>query len=65
MVEGDKFVGFHAGQPTSATQEMIQAVPLGTVGCHEDIEVHGRLLLQVLGAYGPYYYGALCVSLAD
>jgi hypothetical protein len=27
---------------------MIEAVPLGPVGCDEDIEVHVRLLLQAL-----------------
>ncbi|GHI39738.1 hypothetical protein Sviol_41460 [Streptomyces violascens] len=46
-------------------QEVFEAVPLRVVGGHEDVEVHVLLLLQALGAYGPYYCGALRASLAD
>ncbi|MGY3056880.1 hypothetical protein ACVWZD_001125 [Streptomyces sp. TE3672] len=35
------------------------------MGGHEDIEIHGRLLLQAWVRTGSYYGGALPVSLAD
>ncbi|GAA3372150.1 hypothetical protein GCM10020367_25920 [Streptomyces sannanensis] len=65
LVERDEFVGLGSRQTAAAPQKVVEAVPLGAVGCHEDVEVHGRLLLQALGPYGPYYCGALSVSLAD
>ncbi|GGV92888.1 hypothetical protein GCM10015535_54780 [Streptomyces gelaticus] len=65
LVEIDQFVRFRAGEPSPAVQEMVQTVPLGAVGGHEDIEVHDRLLLQAWVRTGAYYGGALRVSLAD
>lgn len=65
LVEGDEFVGLCAGESAPAVQEMVQAVPLGSVGGHEYVEIHGRLLLQAWVRTGPYYCGALRVSLAD
>ncbi|GAA2451203.1 hypothetical protein GCM10010433_61540 [Streptomyces pulveraceus] len=65
LVELDEFVRFRAGESAPSVQEMVQAVPLGAVGRHEDIEIHDRLLLQAWVRTGSYYGGALRVSLAD
>ncbi|WP_244258546.1 hypothetical protein [Streptomyces sp. Tu 2975] len=72
LVEGDELVCFRTRQVAAPTKEVVQAVPLCAVGCHEDIEVHGRLLLQALGALRTvrttsllHYCDALAVSLAD
>ncbi|GAA2950093.1 hypothetical protein GCM10010518_41080 [Kitasatospora cinereorecta] len=65
LVESDEFIRFRAGQTPSSVQKMVQAVPLGVVGGHEDVEIHGRLLLQARVRTGPYYGGALRASLAD
>ncbi|GHB13318.1 hypothetical protein GCM10010392_46870 [Streptomyces clavifer] len=65
LVEGDEFVRLRAGQVPSSVQKVVQAVPLGAVGGHEDVEIHGRLLLQAWVRTGPYCGGALRASLAD
>ncbi|GAA2960688.1 hypothetical protein GCM10020227_30180 [Streptomyces flavovirens] len=65
LVQGDEFVRLRACQVASSVQEVVQAVPLDAVGRHEDVEIHGRLLLQAWGRTGPYYCGALRLSLAD
>ncbi|MEU6019743.1 hypothetical protein ABZ826_39120 [Streptomyces sp. NPDC047515] len=65
LIELDEFICFRAAESAPAAQKMVQAVPLRAVGGHEDVEVHGRLLLQAWVRTGSYYGGALRVSLAD
>lgn len=65
LVEDDEFVRFRACEAAAPAQEVFEAVPLRAVGGDEDVEVHGRLLLQARVRTGPYYCGALAVSLAD
>ncbi|GHB40296.1 hypothetical protein GCM10010331_29360 [Streptomyces xanthochromogenes] len=65
LVQGHQLVRLGARETAASVQEVFEAVPLRTVGGHEDVEVHVLLLLQALGTYGLYYCGALRVSLAD
>lgn len=40
LVEGDEFVDLGAVEAALAAEQGVEAVPLGTMGGHEDIEVH-------------------------
>ena len=40
LVEGDEFVGLGAGEAAPAAQQCVEAVPFGSVGGDEDVEVH-------------------------
>jgi hypothetical protein len=40
LVENDEFVGLGAGEAALASEQGIEAVPLGSVSGDEDVEVH-------------------------
>ena len=64
LVEGDEFVGLGSGEPALAAEQCVEAVPLGAVGGHEDVEVHRfaapRLLVVRVSLS---YCGAMCPQL--
>ncbi|GBQ03578.1 hypothetical protein SSP531S_50530 [Streptomyces spongiicola] len=63
LVEHDELVRLGTAETAPAAQEVVEAVPFRPVGHDEDVEVHGRLLLQALvrarrwgGAYNDSYF---------
>ncbi len=65
LVQGHEFVRLGARELPAPAQELVEAFPLRAVGGDVDVEVHDRLLLQDWLRTGPYYCGALGISLAD
>jgi hypothetical protein len=45
LVESDEFVGFGAVEPALPAEQGVEAVPLGSVGGDEDVQIHRVCLL--------------------
>src|SRR5829696_7658810 len=46
-VQGDQLVGLRAGQLAATTGQGFEPIPVGSVSCHEGIDVHGWQTNQV------------------